>query len=161
MAEALYNILLHTYHPDKTLRTQAEQALEAYVTSDPNALAALLAMVKNREITIDLRKAAAVQVKNKIKPFWDPKDSSFAFPDTHKNVVKTEIVMTILDESDNSIRRLLAESFRKMVEYDYPEKWPDLLPAILAMAQTENVLRMHNALVLLRQIAKRYAFKPV
>lgn len=160
MAETLYNILLHTYHPDKALRTQAEQALEQYVNTDLSALAGLLAMVKNREISPDLRKAAAIQVKNKIKPFWDPKDNTFSFPDSHKNVVKSEIVLTILDENDNSIRRLLAESFRKMVEYDYPEKWPGLLPAILSMAQTDNVMRMHNALVLLRQIAKRYAFKP-
>jgi len=161
MTEALYNILLHTYHPDKTLRTQAEQALETYLNTDPSALASLLAMVKNREISSDLRKAAAIQVKNKVKPLWDPKDSSFVFPDSHKDLVKSEIVLTILDENDNSIRRLLAESFRKIVEYDYPDKWPNLLPAILSMAQTDNVMRMHNALVLLRQIAKRYAFKPV
>ena len=77
----------------------------------------------------------------------------------NKLALKTEVVDTIMEETDNSIRRLLAEVFRIMVEFDYPQNWENLLPTLMTMAQTDNVLRMHNALVLLRQLAKRYEFK--
>ena len=159
MAEALYNILVHSFHPDKTLRMQAEEALKQFLCTDPTALSSLLAIVKNRDVAVDLRKAAAIQVKNTVNPCWNPRDNNAGLSDAHKDMVKSEIVMTILDENDNSIRRLLAESFRKIVQYDYPERWPGLLPAILSMAQTDVVLRMHNSLVLLRQVAKRFEMK--
>ncbi len=152
-SDPLYNILLHTYHADKGLRTQAEQALASFVQSVPHALTNLILCVKNREMDINIRKAAAIQVKNRVRSNWK------AIATEHKDSSKSELIITILDENDNSIRRLLADTFRKIVDYEYPERWPNLLTGILAMAQTNNVLRMHNAFVLIRQIAKLYEFK--
>jgi hypothetical protein len=158
MADVLLNILSHTYHPDKMLRTQAEKALEDYLKAAPVALLALTQFVKNHTLDVGIRKAAAIQLKNKIKPFWDPSNIGI-FSQEQRDAVKSEVVLTILEETDNSIRRLLAEAFRKIMEFDYPERWPNLLSGVLAMAQTSDVLRMHNALVLLRQMAKRYEMK--
>ena len=46
MADTIYNILVHTYHPDKTLRENAEKALEEYVTTVPSAMLSLISIVK-------------------------------------------------------------------------------------------------------------------
>ena len=165
--DIILNILTHTYHPDKNLRTNAEKALESYLATVSNALQSLIAIVKNREIAVALRKCAAIIVKNEVKLNWEPrvdevdKLSKCKYSCDQKEIVKSEVVAAILDESDNSIRRLLAEIFRKLVEFEYPANWSNLLQVVLSMAQTDNVLRMHNALVLLRQIAKRFEYKPV
>ena len=43
---------------------------------------------------------------------------------------------------------------------DFPAKWPELLPTLLAHVQSpDNVLKMYNALVALRKIVKRYEYK--
>ena len=147
MAETLYNILVHTYHPDKALRTHAEQALEEYIRTVPAALVYLLAIVKNREVDLGLRKAAAIQIKNKVRAVWREREgvSTITLSLENKEILKSEIILVELDETDTSVRKLLAESFRKMLELDYPDRWPNLVNGILALAQTDNVLRMHNA----------------
>lgn len=89
-----------------------------------------------------------------------------------KEAVKTVLLETLLDESDKSIRDLLAETLHTAAVYDYPDKWPTLLPLLLTTVQTngantqdgattvdQKVLRVHNALLALRKIVKRYEYK--
>jgi hypothetical protein len=76
-----------------------------------------------------------------------------------------QLIPTLLDEPEKSIRDLLAETLHTVVIHDFPEKWPQLIPTLLASIQTgvgdmgKHGLQVHNALLALRKVCKRYEYK--
>ena len=60
---------------------------------------------------------------------------------------------------DNSIRGLLSDVLRSLVDYDYPDKWPQLLPVLVQNVQSGDKLRIYNALVALRKVCKVYEYR--
>jgi len=84
--------------------------------------------------------------------------------DQDKAVVRTNLVNGLLDEPEKSVRDLFAETLHSILIHDFPEKWPDLIPTLLgtiqqAASQPDQGLRVHNALVALRKVCKRYEYK--
>jgi hypothetical protein len=81
-----------------------------------------------------------------------------------KGRIRPGLVAALLDEPEKSLRDLLAETLHTIVIHDFPEKWPDLVGTLLlavqqgAMDQTQ-ALRVHNALLALRKVCKRYEYK--
>ena len=80
-----------------------------------------------------------------------------------KLVVKNKLVDCLMNEADKSIRDLMAETLHCIAIHDYPEKWPQLLPAMLQVisqsSDPSQALRVHNALLALRKVCKRYEYK--
>jgi hypothetical protein len=70
-----------------------------------------------------------------------------------------------LEEPEKSIRDLLAETLHTIVIHDFPDKWPQLVPTLLTAIQagvadmTNKGLQVHNALLALRKVCKRYEYK--
>ena len=91
--------------------------------------------------------------------------------DTDKSEIKVALIRGLLDEPEKSVRDLFAECLHTMVVHEFPEKWPDLIPTLLstirdgiaAMEQPQQKqragLRVHNALLSLRKVCKRYEYK--
>eukprot|EP00951_Prasinocladus_malaysianus_P037569 scaffold404857_cov51-Prasinocladus_malaysianus.AAC.3 len=48
---------------------------------------------------------------------------------------------------------------QSIVYSDYPEQWPDLLPAVMQNIGSQEQLRLHGALFALRILARKYEFK--
>jgi hypothetical protein len=82
-----------------------------------------------------------------------------------KQAVKNGLISTLLDEPEKSIRDLLAETLHTIVVHEFPEKWLHLIPSLLSTIQNgvsdmrNNGLRVHNALLALRKVCKRYEYK--
>jgi hypothetical protein len=69
-----------------------------------------------------------------------------------------------LDEPEKSLRDLLAETLHTIVIHDFPQNWPALIPTLLETIQQGandpgQALRVHNALLALRKVCKRYEYK--
>jgi len=100
--------------------------------------------------------------------------------DQDKERMKTILVKALLQESDKSIRDLLAETLQTAAVHEYPDRWPNLLPLLLTTIQSSssssltthlsvdqqpkniqilNILWVHNALLAIRKIVKRYEYK--
>lgn len=149
------------------MRKQAEEYLSNFLNTS-GAIQALLSFVGNRQQNRDLRQAAAIQVKNKIRGIWSS-DKSTSSPtvglspnfDTEKEAIKSYILPLLLTETDNSVRGLLAETIRCICEFDFPDKWNSLIPTLLEAIQSagQNILQMYNALLALRKLVKRYEYK--
>ncbi|CAN0037466.1 unnamed protein product, partial [Sphacelaria rigidula] len=73
---------------------------------------------------------------------------------------RSNILEALLRERDNSVRDILAETVRLVAQVDFPDEWPDLVPTVVTQLQTGEVLRVHNAMLALRKIVKRFEFKP-
>ena len=70
----------------------------------------------------------------------------------------------LLEEPEKSLRDLLAETLHTIVIHDFPQSWPELIPALLQTIQhgatdPSQGLRVHNALLALRKVCKRYEYK--
>lgn len=136
-----------------------------------------------------MRQAAAIQLKNICREGWAERThySAVAYAEdsaegqseggsaatskpsllnsVDKEAVKSSLVTALLDEPEKSIRDLLAETLHCVVIHDFPQAWPQLIPTLLTTIQAgvgdlaHHGLRVHNALLALRKVCKRYEYK--
>lgn len=81
-----------------------------------------------------------------------------------KAQVRQGLIAGLLEEPEKSVRDLFAETLHSILVHDFPDHWPDLIPTLLgtiqqAANQSSQGLRVHNALVALRKVCKRYEYK--
>lgn len=135
----------------------------------------------------EVRQAAAIQLKNICRECWVERVSYLGLslppidgtttatnPDgtpkqpallseIDKLATRGKLLECLLSEPDKSIRDLMAETLHSIAIHDFPDKWPELLPLLLqAIAQNADpsqVLRVHNALLAMRKVCKRYEYK--
>jgi importin-7 len=92
-------------------------------------------------------------------------------------VVKLGLIHALLNEHEKSVRDLLAETLQTIVIHDFPDQWTTLIPTLLSTIQIGiqqagiipsstsitpspmNGLQIHNALVAIRKVTKRYEYK--
>jgi hypothetical protein len=168
MEAILQNILVNTYNPDKPLRAQAEDALKNFIFAE-GAIFALLSLIGNQDIHRDLRQAGVINLKNKITELYAGNKEFYSenrkiplldLSEDDKTKIKSGLVNILLVENDNSIKGLIADCIKSVADIDFPERWPDLVPTLLAYIQTPDVLKMYNALLALRKLVKKYEYKP-
>lgn len=136
------------------------------------------------QVQYEVRQAAAIQLKNICRECWiertsylgialssadgatNPDGTPFKPPmlsEEDKSVVKQKLIECLLSEPDKSIRDLMAETVHSISIHDFPNSWPDLLPTLLsAISQSSDpsqILRVHNALLAMRKVCKRYEYK--
>jgi hypothetical protein len=125
-----------------------------------------------------VRQAAAIQLKNICREGWVERVSYLGVPlpaedgspqsppllsEEDKVAVRTKLMECLLAEPDKSIRDLMGETVHSIALHDFPDKWPDLLPVLLHAislnADPSQALRVHNALLAMRKVCKRYEYK--
>jgi hypothetical protein len=121
MEEALEKILINTYNPDNLLRHQAEQALNQF-EGTPGSLSTLVNFIGGTHRHRELRQAASIIIKNKIRDYWVLDNPKHPVTADERVFIKTRIVDVLLAELDNSIRGLVAEAIKVIAEFDYPDK---------------------------------------
>ena len=152
----LESILINTYNPSLEARQHAEQSLVVYLATPGSALD-MLSTVGNASHR-DIRLAAAIIMKNRIRDFW-LSQAGLTIPEELKPHFKLLIVQILTAETDNSIKKIVAECIRTISEYEFPEKWIDLIPTLLGQIQSAAPLPMYNSLLAIRHLVKRYEFK--
>ena len=123
----------------------------------------------------EVRQAAAIQLKNLCREGWaervtyshfvEQKTQPSLLSDSDKEAVKQGIIPALLDEPEKSVRDLYTETLHTILLNDFPEKWPTLIPFLLTTIEKgvkdlpNNGLHVHNALLALRKVCKRYEYK--
>ena len=130
------------------------------------------------QVQFEVRQAAAIQLKNICRECWaervtfggypltdsDPSKTQPLLDDEDKGKIRPGLVGALLEEPEKSLRDLLAETLHTIVIHDFPERWPELVPTLLGTIQQgandpAQALRVHNALLALRKVCKRYEYK--
>ena len=116
-----------------------------------------------------MRQAAAIHLKNLVRECWVERVTILGYlqgtpqvllPQADKDLVKQRLVKALLAEPEKSIRDLLAETLHIICIHDFPQSWPSLIPELLETIQQKGEpLRVHNALLALRKVCKRYEYK--
>eukprot|EP01035_Chromulina_nebulosa_P031158 gene31158-41511_t len=169
--QELESILIHTYHPDAHLRHQAESALHAYLRQAGGFVFCLHFLAAGSHVHRDLRQATAIVIKNNTRPYWDssskPQGTStesvpiveWSSSPEEREAVKALTIEVLLKEVDNSIRDLLAETLKIISEFEFPLRWPTLVPQLVENISSPDVLKIYNSLLALRKLVKRYEYK--
>ena len=126
-----------------------------------------------------MRQAAAIQLKNICRECWIERVSYLGVPipstetnpdgtppllsNEDKVAVRTNLIECLLSEPDKSIRDLMGETLHCIALHDFPDNWPELLPtllhAIALNSDPSQALCVHNALLAMRKVCKRYEYK--
>ena len=137
-------------------------------------LSSQLIDIINSKVSFEVRQAAAIQLKNICRECWVERASTLGFSEADvpkatvlagddKDLVRNNLVEALLAEPEKSVRDLLAETLHSIAVHDFPENWPQLVPTLLNMISQSNdpskTLAVHNALLALRKVCKRYEYK--
>ena len=175
--EQLHVALQHSFSPDASIRSPAEATIKN-LKHVKGAVTMLLQVAAEKQVQYEVRQAAAIQLKNICRECWVERVSFTGLPaaaaaarssgpilldEDDKAGIRTNLVEALLSEPEKSVRDLMAETVHSIAIHDFPDKWPNLLPTLLhQIAQSPDpaqALRVHNALLALRKICKRYEYK--
>jgi len=174
--EALHVTLQQSFSPDASLRSPAEERIRN-LKHVKGSTVMLLQVASEKQVQYEVRQAAAIQLKNVCRECWadrvavianpfsghDDAQPSTSLGEDDKSAVRDKLVEALLAEHEKSIRDLLAETLHTITIHDFPGKWPSLIPTLLDMISQSNeptkVLGVHNALLALRKVCKRYEYK--
>ncbi|KAL7488624.1 hypothetical protein ACHAW6_014236 [Cyclotella cf. meneghiniana] len=181
--EALHVALQQSFSPDASVRDPAEAAIKN-LKFVPGATQMLLHITEEKQVQYEVRQAAAIQLKNICRECWIERTSylgaflpagdgatnpdgtpqkSPLLSEDDKTAVKQKLIECLLSEPEKSIRDLMAETVHSISIHDFPASWPELLPVLLnAVSMSSDPsqgLRVHNALLALRKVCKRYEYK--
>lgn len=181
--EALHIALQQSFSPDSSVRDPAEANIKQ-LKFVPGATQMLLAITAEKQVQYEVRQAASIQLKNICRECWVERLSYLGIPlpsydgatnpdgtpvkptilsEEDKVAVRGKLIECLLSEPDKSIRDLMAETVHCIAIHDFPDQWPELLPCLLQAihlnADPSQGLRVHNALLAMRKVCKRYEYK--
>mmetsp|Transcript_3164 Transcript_3164/g.3583 ORF Transcript_3164/g.3583 Transcript_3164/m.3583 type:complete len:1068 (+) Transcript_3164:211-3414(+) len=172
----LHVVLQQSFSPDGNLRVPAETAIRN-LKHVKGSTVLLLQVAAEKQVQFEVRQAASIQLKNICRECWAERLNFAGHPlsdadgkktplldDGDKSVIQSSLVAALLDEPEKSLRDIMAETLHTIVIHDFPERWPDLIPTLLQTVQQgatdpSQALRVHNALLALRKVCKRYEYK--
>uniref|UniRef100_A0A2P2M7S1 Importin-9 isoform X1 n=1 Tax=Rhizophora mucronata TaxID=61149 RepID=A0A2P2M7S1_RHIMU len=144
----LLNCLTATLDPNQDVRSFAEASL-SQASLQPGFGGALAKIAADRGLSLGLRQLAAVLLKQFIKKHWQEGEDSFEHPAVsveEKEVVR-RLLLASLDDSHRKICTAISVAIASIAAYDWPEGWPDLLPALLKLIYDQtNINGVHGAL---------------
>jgi len=157
--QSLCAVLQGVTSPDNAQRKAAEQALETSRFA-PRQVVMLLQACCAEGLDLALRQAAAIQFKQTVAQGWLIREPGKpGIPDEDKLWVKGNVLQG-MTSCPPKIRSQLTESFKTIVDRDFPMDWPALLPAVIeALGSAQDPKLMHGALSALRCITRKYEFK--
>jgi len=153
-------ILVNTYAQDRSARMKAEEDLKAFLQLS-NSFNGFLGMCQLPTVDANVKMAAVLTLKNNARNFWQTKDPVFAMTDAEKTQAKSTLMQLLLAETHNPLRTLLAEVMKAVVEHEFPERWPELVPSLVVNLQSTDRLTIFNSLIALRKLVKFYEYRDV
>ncbi|KIV82639.1 hypothetical protein PV11_04736 [Exophiala sideris] len=127
----------------------------------PGYYAILQDIYADRSLTQDVRFQAIIQLKNGIDKYWR-KTSSHAIDKDEKQQIRTKSVEAGVREPVSALALQNALMLAKIVRYEFPHDWPDVIPTIIQHLQAasqdpNNGLYTSNILTMTLQIIKELA----
>jgi hypothetical protein len=147
----------------------------------PGHAVSLLQCLVAPQLDLGVRQAAAIQLKNLCMREWTPDDPDEDDPasgsaltaapaagaaaarprgiaDADKAVVRANLLEALV-QAPPLLRAQLGVVLRVVAEADFPERWPELAPAVGAALTSPEPGRVYGALFVLRFLARKYEYK--
>ncbi|KAH8061255.1 hypothetical protein JL721_8916 [Aureococcus anophagefferens] len=149
-------VLLGTFSPVAETRKAAELQI-AQLTAMRGSIFVLLRVSAEQGVQFEARQAAAIAVKNLVKKRWGD-DAVFGGGEDRSRA--TALDALLLPSTTGAIREQLAECVNELALRDFPDRWPELVPRVMAALRAQaDAASVHNALLALRKVSKRFEYK--
>ncbi|KAJ5112410.1 hypothetical protein N7532_000455 [Penicillium argentinense] len=156
---ALRDRIQCTLDADANIRRQAELDLK-YAESQPGFINALLDILQGEQNNA-VQLSAGVYLKNRINRGWAPIDDSpqrAPVPESEKPGFRERLIPALASTPPN-VRAQLVPLLQKILQHDFPEKWPGFLDLTLQLLGTNDANTVYAGLQCLLAICRVYRFK--
>lgn len=152
----LSQCFLNSLSPLADLRRGAEAAL-AETADRPNYALAILWLVAEPAVDEQIRQSAAVNLKNYLKALW----AQQPMPESEKEQIKG-LIVRLMVTAPPKIRAMLGEGLIIIGAHDFPRRWPDLLPEIVAnldrLSQVNDYDSVNGFLSAINSLFKKFRY---
>ncbi|KAK3676729.1 hypothetical protein LTR78_003506 [Recurvomyces mirabilis] len=107
-------------------------------------------------LPVELRYLAVIQLKNGIDKYWR-KTATNAVSKQDKEVIRSRLLPSILDEEDERLALQDALVIAKIARFEYPHEWPDALSSLVDVLRSQSQgpsLQLARTLLALLAIVK-------
>lgn len=128
------------------------------IESQQNYGGILLMLCNRQDLPIHLRISASITFKNYVKRNWKSnEDFGDKIVANDRQSIKTSITELMLS-SPEQIQRQLSDAISIISKEDFPEKWPELLPALVPKLKCGDFHVINGVLRTAHSIFKRSYF---
>ncbi|KAF2767152.1 ARM repeat-containing protein [Teratosphaeria nubilosa] len=156
-SEQLVRLLTETQSAQEGPRKNAESQLrEQY--GHPDFPLALIAVGAHSNVPVNIRQSSLLSLKVWVQTCWTPQwEDEFKGPYYADEAKRTQIRQSLLDlalsgHDDRKINSAASLVVSKIATADFPNDWPDLLPAVLNVVATGTDGQLHGALKVLSEL---------
>lgn len=111
----------------------------------------------DRRLPLEVRYLAVIQLKNGVDKYWR-KTANNAISADDKDNVRSRLLESGINEGDQRLALQNALVVAKIVRFDWPNSWPDVIPQLMdvlrSSAQKSNPLHLSRALLILKHVVK-------
>ncbi len=125
----------------------------------PGGLVSLLRVAVEETLELVVRHAAAIAFKNAVKKDWEHRESRPSKISEEEKSAVRPVVLEGVVRCPQAVRVQLEEALKQIIAWDYPQRWPDLVPVLAASLNSGDQALMCGALRTLRIIARKYEFR--
>ncbi|KZT73366.1 ARM repeat-containing protein [Daedalea quercina L-15889] len=154
--EQLMQCLTQTLSPDTTTRIKAELTLGDMLAA-PEAGLVLAQLVASQGADVGLRQITSVVLRKFVNERWSlalPKWRGLpAVPVELKSQIR-QVVFQTLSDPQSKIRSLSAQIITTIANADWPDEWPDLLDALIALLSSNSPQSVHGAMQVMAEFIK-------
>ncbi|GIL79702.1 hypothetical protein Vretimale_12351 [Volvox reticuliferus] len=160
--QQLAAILQQTLSPDKDAIKAAEQQLKV-AAQQPGYCIKVLKLTAT-PIDESIRQSAAVNFKNVVKYRWVPSEADLyggaqPLPDPEKVQIK-QLLVSITLSTPQRVSAQLSEALSIICAYDFPAKWPELLPELVSKLVTDDLSVVRGVFQIVNNVFKRFRGQP-
>lgn len=157
--DSLSDLFSDSLSAELDARLAAEQQL-TQLQSTVGFPSRLFSLVANAELTLAVRQAAAIYLKNLLTiNYNEPPQQQQKINQQDVTFIKLHILHAIA-HSPPSITALLRPSLAIIISVDYPLRWPDLLPHAITLLSSNQFHHIQAALLTILEIMRLYRWSP-
>ena len=158
MEQQVLELLRATQLAEVQPRLEAELRLKQLYTNEA-FVAALVIIGAHKDIVVNDRLAALINLKLVVGEVWSPSLDDFAGKDAVSDGVKAQIrdgLLAIVFDggADSKVISATAAVVTKIAKADFPEAWPGLLDSLLGHVQKSNDAQVQGILVVLSELVQ-------
>ena len=149
-------LLADTQSPHESTLKQAELQLRQ-LSPTPGFGLSLVSVASHDSVPLNIRQGALLYLKQFITTSWSPLFDEFKGQILVSDEDKARLRQILLEIAlgggqDRKVKSAASYAVSKIASADFPEEWPDLLPAVLQVVREGSDDQLHGALKVLRDL---------
>lgn len=155
----LLPVLGATLVSDNATRRAAEAQLRQ-LSEVPGFLLAMLRVITAEGVPIEVLLQAGIQFKNIVARGWqNMPDHPSLWAEPEKAPIRDIVIEAAMIPTNLPLLVSLSAPISYIANEDFPDRWPGLIPTLLANLSSGDPRRIHNITFVIRYLVKKFEYK--